>query len=100
MSLITKNLPAAAPGHRGTRYDQGRIGARRGRRGGRNLPDSDGRNLDLPEDTGGHGEMISASQLAVVAAGVFFLVGLLTGTWKYLHIRASADGCAPSCDER
>ncbi len=33
--------------------------------------------------------MISASQLAVVAAGVFFLAGLLTGTWKYLQIRAS-----------
>ncbi len=38
--------------------------------------------------------MISAPQLAVVAAGIFFLIGLLTGTWKYLQIRQSENGSA------
>ena len=32
--------------------------------------------------------------LAVIAAGVFFLVALLTGVWKYLQIRASENGTA------
>ena len=38
--------------------------------------------------------MISAPQLAVVAAGIFFLIGLLTGTWKYLQIRSSENAVA------
>lgn len=38
--------------------------------------------------------MISAYQLAIIAAGVFFLTALLTGIWKYLEIAASKDGLA------
>ncbi|MCL4722285.1 MAG: hypothetical protein KJ041_10115, partial [Gammaproteobacteria bacterium] len=30
-----------------------------------------------------------AEQIAIVAAGLFFLVGLLTGVWKYSQIRRS-----------
>lgn len=30
-----------------------------------------------------------AEQAAIVAAGIFFLTGLLTGVWKYLQIRRS-----------
>jgi hypothetical protein len=32
--------------------------------------------------------------LAVIAAGVFFLVALLTGVWKYLQIRSSENAVA------
>jgi hypothetical protein len=32
--------------------------------------------------------------LAVISAGVFFLVALLTGVWKYLQIRSSENGTA------
>ncbi|RLQ20846.1 hypothetical protein DWB85_15740 [Seongchinamella sediminis] len=38
--------------------------------------------------------MITAYQLAVIAAGVFFLNGLLTGVWKYIQIANSEDGKA------
>lgn len=38
--------------------------------------------------------MISAYQLAVIAAGLFFLTALLTGIWKYLEIAGSDDGRA------
>lgn len=30
-----------------------------------------------------------AGKLAIAAAGLFFLTGLLTGVWKYLQVRAS-----------
>jgi len=33
--------------------------------------------------------------LALVAAGSFFLAGLLTGVWKYLHIATRAEAQAP-----
>lgn len=33
--------------------------------------------------------MHSPEALAIIAAGTFFLVGLLTGVWKYLQIHAS-----------
>jgi hypothetical protein len=39
--------------------------------------------------------MSNAQVVAVLAAGIFFLVGLLSGTWKYLSIRASDDAQAP-----
>ena len=32
---------------------------------------------------------MTAHTLAILSAGVFFLVGLLTGVWKYLQIRGS-----------
>lgn len=38
----------------------------------------------------------AAAQLALVAAGVFFLSGLLTGVWKYAHIAQRADAQAPA----
>ena len=38
--------------------------------------------------------MSAPETLAIIAAGVFFLTGLLTGTWKYLQIRASESGLA------
>ena len=38
--------------------------------------------------------MVSAYQLAIIAAGIFFLNALLSGIWKYLEIAASEDGCA------
>ena len=38
--------------------------------------------------------MLTAYQLAIIAAGVFFLNALLTGVWKYLEIAASEDGLA------
>jgi len=38
--------------------------------------------------------MSAPETVAVIAAGIFFLTGLLTGTWKYLQIRASANGQA------
>ena len=36
-----------------------------------------------------------AMKLAMIAAGVFFLTGLLTGIWKYLCIEASEKAEAP-----
>lgn len=36
--------------------------------------------------------MSAPETLAIISAGVFFLVGLLTGTWKYLQIHASESG--------
>jgi hypothetical protein len=36
-----------------------------------------------------------AVRLCLIAAGVFFLSGLLTGAWKYFHIARSADATAP-----
>jgi hypothetical protein len=38
--------------------------------------------------------MGAAESLAIVAAGVFFLNGLLTGVWKYLQIRSSESATA------
>ena len=38
--------------------------------------------------------MITAYQVAIVSAGVFFLNGLLTGVWKYLQIEASENAQA------
>ncbi len=37
----------------------------------------------------------TASTAALLAAGVFFLSGLLTGSWKYRCMRASDAGMAP-----
>lgn len=36
-----------------------------------------------------------AVKLCIIAAGVFFLTGLLTGAWKYAHIARSATATAP-----
>lgn len=36
-----------------------------------------------------------AVRLCVIAAGVFFLAGLLTGAWKYFHIARSPAATAP-----
>ena len=36
-----------------------------------------------------------AVKLCVIAAGVFFMTGLLTGAWKYAHIARSATATAP-----
>lgn len=38
--------------------------------------------------------MESSQVIAIIAAGAFFLCGLLTGVWKYLQIRASEDATA------
>lgn len=38
----------------------------------------------------------AAARLALVAAGMFFLSGLLTGVWKYAHIAQRADAQAPA----
>ncbi len=38
---------------------------------------------------------IEASRLAVIAAGSFFLVGLVSGAWKYQCIHKSEDATAP-----
>ncbi|MDX1736168.1 MAG: hypothetical protein R3228_17460 [Halioglobus sp.] len=38
--------------------------------------------------------MITAYQLGIVAAGVFFLNGLLTGVWKFRAMAASPEGLA------
>lgn len=38
--------------------------------------------------------MNAAYQVAIVAAGIFFLNGLLTGVWKYLQILSSPDAKA------
>lgn len=37
-----------------------------------------------------------AVRLCVIAAGVFFLAGLLTGVWKYWHIARTANAQAPA----
>jgi len=37
---------------------------------------------------------VTAYQLAIVAAGLFFLTGLLAGVWKYLEIASSKDARA------
>ena len=39
---------------------------------------------------------MEASQFALISAGVFMLVGMLTGWWKYAHIARSADATAPA----
>lgn len=36
-----------------------------------------------------------AVRLCVLAAGIFFLIGLLTGAWKYWHIARSAEARSP-----
>ena len=38
--------------------------------------------------------MITAYQIAIIAAGLFFLNGLITGVWKYNQIAASEDSKA------
>ena len=38
---------------------------------------------------------IPAVKLCILAAGVFFMSGLLTGVWKYWHIAHSAGATAP-----
>ncbi|NGY06607.1 hypothetical protein [Solimonas terrae] len=40
--------------------------------------------------------LTAAARLALVAAGLFFLAGLLTGVWKYAHIARRDDAQAPS----
>ena len=37
-----------------------------------------------------------AATLALVAAGLFFLAGLVTGVWKYAHIARRTDAQAPA----
>lgn len=37
-----------------------------------------------------------AAQLAIFASGLFLVVGIATGGWKYHHIRTSADHKAPA----
>lgn len=39
--------------------------------------------------------MMSAADLSLVSAGVFLLVGMLTGCWKYLHMMKSENATAP-----
>lgn len=39
--------------------------------------------------------MEPAVRLCIVAAGVFFLAGLLTGAWKYWHIARSPQAASP-----
>lgn len=38
---------------------------------------------------------MSAADLALISAGLFLLVGMLTGVWKYRHMMASDDATAP-----
>ena len=38
---------------------------------------------------------MTAPRFCLDSAGIFFLTGLLTGAWKYLHILRSAEGRAP-----
>ncbi len=38
---------------------------------------------------------MTADTLCLLAAGLFFMTGLLTGLWKYLCIARSADAAAP-----
>lgn len=40
--------------------------------------------------------LTAAAKLALVAAGAFFLAGLLTGVWKYAHIAGRSDARAPA----
>lgn len=40
-------------------------------------------------------EMESALVLSLLASGVFFMTGLLTGVWKYRHMWVSEDAEAP-----
>ena len=40
--------------------------------------------------------MEPALKLALVSCGVFFMTGLVTGVWKYLHIDRSPAGQAPA----
>ena len=37
-----------------------------------------------------------AETITIIACGIFFLTGLITGTWKYLAIRRSPDFRAPA----
>ncbi len=37
-----------------------------------------------------------AVKLCIVAAGLYFLIALLTGAWKYFHIAASPEAVAPA----
>lgn len=39
--------------------------------------------------------MDSAGKLTLIACGIFFLTGLLTGVWKYLSILKSSTSTAP-----
>lgn len=39
---------------------------------------------------------MTADQFALVSAGLFLLVGMITGWWKYHHIMRSADATAPT----
>lgn len=39
---------------------------------------------------------MTASKFCLLAAGLFFLVGLLSGVWKYLSIMRSPEGVAPT----
>lgn len=41
-------------------------------------------------------DITCASRLGLVAAGIFFLSGLLTGVWKYAHIAQRSDAQAPA----
>jgi hypothetical protein len=38
---------------------------------------------------------MNPSTFSLLCGGAFFLTGLLTGAWKYAHIRGSADARAP-----
>lgn len=38
---------------------------------------------------------MSAADLALISAGLFLLVGMLTGVWKYRHMMASDEATAP-----
>lgn len=40
--------------------------------------------------------MISATKFCLLAAGLFFLGGMLSGVWKFLAIMRSPDGVAPT----
>jgi hypothetical protein len=37
----------------------------------------------------------AAARLCIIAAGLFFLTGLITGAWKYFHIARSPTATAP-----
>lgn len=39
---------------------------------------------------------MTAEQFALISAGAFLLVGMLTGWWKYHHIMRSSDASAPT----
>jgi hypothetical protein len=40
--------------------------------------------------------MVSAAEFARLSCGAFFLVGLVTGVWKYRKMATSADATAPA----